>query len=535
MCMAGKGGEGGEKERKSKGKGRSRSKEAPVFSYGVDMKRMRTVIQSRRRRVLNSIEEEPQDIVADASILHFLYGKHSAPAPSSSPQSSASLQSLFADCDRLRSLESEEEGFWVSLLTSSLLPPAPMVCVIASPSEKEAERLSAEEKERVSERRREMGEEGGKEKEGALERAMAANNVPVPAHLLDAFPIPDPSKIPLIQIVRISQDGIAGSSRDSHLEGSDSDNAKELASLLRSFPLHVHFDVIQSNFVEFRVLIDTGVVTPSLRPLLELYLDLVFRLPIERVMPDGKKIVVTHDQACQEIEDATVSYSSSMGIGGDTEFSTGQFGQLMEIFLKVEPERVKDAVRRINETLFHLKWDTHYARVSLKKLIKVSQTQIRDGDRVVSAMIRHVNYTAESNHYVVHPYKQNALLKAMVASLDDEASVAKLKGEFESLLGVLANQNAIHIQITGKRFGGLSLSSQACYFLLLYLTSLRFYYSSDEIFRFQTARHSPIWIQSHRNSPPVQDSIAPVWIHSLDREISDLRAACVEVCVTSTH
>lgn len=81
-------------------------------------------------------------------------------------------------------------------------------------------------------------------------------------------------------------------------------------------------DHVRSDFIEIRVVLNTDPLPPRLKLYLELYLEAAYSLPTVR---DGA--VVPYEQLVQELQDQTVGYGNSLGVGGGN-FVCGAFSQV---------------------------------------------------------------------------------------------------------------------------------------------------------------------------------------------------------------
>ena len=323
------------REKGEKGKGEEekedeeeKKKEEEKGIFGIDMERMILVLDHEIRNFLSTIEEDPHETFASTAISDFLYGHLFERKEKSDEEekkegeekgSSSRLKKLFSTNEVLKELKEEKEEYWINLVRKYFLPPSPVVCLIAEPSKEEADMLVKEEKERVEKQKEEIGEEKLKELGEKLKEAMEKNEVPVPVEVLESIPIPSPSSISLFPVVRISRDGIHRKIVKMKDEEEEKQEKKEdaekwmldLQHSLSSLPFFLQFDQIRSNFIEIRLLFDTSSFSPSLRPLLELYLDIIFDLPIYRKGESGEVTLIPHSQVVKELKALTVSSSNS--------------------------------------------------------------------------------------------------------------------------------------------------------------------------------------------------------------------------------
>jgi hypothetical protein len=76
-------------------------------------------------------------------------------------------------------------------------------------------------------------------------------------------------------------------------------------------------------------MIDTNKIDKSLRKYLQLYMKLIFELPIH-----NDDVVLTHDEVVREINKNLLEFDASIGIDGG-EFDFGVYPQYTWIYMKV--------------------------------------------------------------------------------------------------------------------------------------------------------------------------------------------------------
>ena len=312
--------------------------------WGFDMKRMELIIQRNIRGTLSDLEEGPHDSFSGSAILDFLYGELME-----GKLEKGRMESFLDDMSLLKKMVGRSEQFWIDTLKKFILPPTPTIFLIAEPSKEEGERLVKTEKERVKQQQEKIGKEGLKELEKKLKEEINKNEKPIPERILDEIPIPAASSISLFPVTCITKDVLKQKSSNAIAEQLEKKQqsssppawASSLQNQLQDLPLFLQFDHIKSNFIEIRVVFDTTQLSLAHRKLLEVYLDVIFELPIRRtttIQEGGEEKVVTkvvpYEEVVLYLESLTVSFSNSVGIGGQTEFMPGSYGQLLEILIK---------------------------------------------------------------------------------------------------------------------------------------------------------------------------------------------------------
>ena len=77
------------------------------------------------------------------------------------------------------------------------------------------------------------------------------------------------------------------------------------------------------------MIVDTGSLDVTLRPYLQLFMNMLFELPIENEL-----FKWTHEQTVYELNKDLLEFDASIGINGDT-FEPGIFPQYISVFTKV--------------------------------------------------------------------------------------------------------------------------------------------------------------------------------------------------------
>jgi Zn-dependent M16 (insulinase) family peptidase len=277
----------------------------------------------RHKRKLKSSAENGATFFTDTIIGSFLFGD------------SSTLRKV-ADLEEFDTLEKWTEFQWIDFL-EKWISGAPHITILGKPSAALSKRLKDEEEARVAKQNAELGETGLQKLAERLAAAKAENDKEVPRQMLERFQVPDTSSIHFINTTT-ARSGAARKPITGH-PNPIQDIIDQDASKL---PLFIHFEHIQSNFVQISVLIGTESIPVSLRPLLAVYLDNFFNSPIER---DGKRI--EFEQVVMELEKDTVDYEM------DSASSLGN-PEGLRVMIQVEAEKYETAIRWIR----CLMWDS---------------------------------------------------------------------------------------------------------------------------------------------------------------------------------
>jgi len=247
----------------------------------------------RHRRKLKSSAENSATFFTDSIIGSFLFGDGST------------LRKV-ANLKEFDILEKWTELEWRQFL-KKWISDAPHITVLGKPSAAMSKRIKEEEEARIAKQKAELGETGLKRLAEKLAAAKAENDKEIPRQMLERFQVPDTSSIHFISTTT-ARSGAARKPGTGHQNPIQTIIDQDASKL----PLFMHFEHIQSNFVQISVLIGTESIPVPLRPLLSVYLDNFFNSPVIR---DGKRI--EFEQVVMELEKDTVDYemdsASSLG------------------------------------------------------------------------------------------------------------------------------------------------------------------------------------------------------------------------------
>lgn len=84
-----------------------------------------------------------------------------------------------------------------------------------------------------------------------------------------------------------------------------------------------------TNFVHAEMIVDTARLETDLREYLELYISLLFELPIKH-----GDLSLTHEQVVYELNKDLLEFDASIGLNG-SQFDPGSFSNYLTIFVKV--------------------------------------------------------------------------------------------------------------------------------------------------------------------------------------------------------
>ena len=139
-------------------------------------------------------------------------------------------------------------------------------------------------------------------------------------------------------------------------------------------PLFLHFEHIQTNFADVELLVSTEKIPVHLRPLLSVYMETFFALPMIR---DGKR--VEYEQVIMELDRDTVDYGISSGRGlGNSE--------AIRLGIQVEIEEYATAIRWLKDLMFSSVFELERIVTTTQRLLAEIPGEKRSG----SSMMQYV-------------------------------------------------------------------------------------------------------------------------------------------------
>ncbi|KFA73745.1 hypothetical protein S40288_07332 [Stachybotrys chartarum IBT 40288] len=325
-----------------------------VASNPFDLDYMRECIRRERRQVKYHAETS-ESFFATNIITDYLFGKRDG----------STLREL-ERLDEYDVLEKWTDQEWRSFL-SKWIADAHHVSILGKPSAKDANDLREAEKNRIAERKEELGAEGLAKWAERVRDAKEKNDRPIPAEVIDQWGVPNTDSIHFIESdtarvgrARALGDGVGRAQKllDSQGEG--------------KLPLFIQFESVPTNFVHITIHCGTSEVPVELKPLMPIFNDIFFNT---HIMRDGK--LVNFEQVVMELERDTVSYDiNSARSVGDPDGVMLQF--------QVEPEKYAAAVNWTRTMMFDTVFDPQRLKAAVAKALADIPESKRDGRAMAS-------------------------------------------------------------------------------------------------------------------------------------------------------
>lgn len=331
----------------------------------LDMKYLKECID-RQRRTWKFSTESTVSVFAEYVISDFLFGKRDG----STMRDVASLKEYDV-------LESWPESEWRSFI-KKWIADAPHVSILGVPSHKLSDKIKNDEEARVAAQKERLGEKGLKELADKLEKAKAENDKEIPTEMLAEFKIPGTESIHFMDTTTARSGAALKAGRP------DNKIQKIIDGDESGLPLFIHFEHIPSSFVQLSVLISAQSVPIQLRPLLSVYTEAFFNIPVQR---DGKTL--DFEQVVVALEKDTVGYSmeNARPLGNS---------EMLQVSFQVEVEKYETAIAWLQELCWNSIFDVERLRAITSRLLADVPDAKRSGDDMLAAVHVMVHYAEES-------------------------------------------------------------------------------------------------------------------------------------------
>lgn len=336
-----------------------------AMNKDLDMDLMQDCI-SRHVRTFKFNTEASSTAFSDHIISDFLYGNRDG-----------STMETVATLEEYARLSKWDQEQWRNFIKENFSH-AHHVSILGKPSAALSAKLKSDEATRVEHQKHKLGPEGLKLMQEKLEKAKAENDREIPPDLLARFKVPSTESIHFVNISS-ARSGPAlkfGRPDNRYQRIVDADSANN--------PLFVAFEQIPSNFVRVFLIISTQNLPLELLPLLSVYTEAFFNLPVQRngQTLDFEKVVV-------ELERDTVGYD----IDG-----AGSLGNMecLRISLQVELEKYSVAIDWLKQLLWKSVFDVERLKAVTARLLADIPESKRKGSSMLGAVTSMIHLAPES-------------------------------------------------------------------------------------------------------------------------------------------
>ena len=323
-------------------------------SKSLDMGFMLDCIAVERRNAKYHAERSAQSFT-DSIIKDFLFGDRDG----------SSLQKDLSSLKGFDTLESWQDDQWRHYI-KEWFSEAHHVTILGKPSAALSERLKSEETARIAARKKDLGEKGLKQLQDRLAAATAENDKEIPRHLIEDFRVPSTESIHFVDTVTAR----SGAARE--LGYLDNAMQRIIDEEKSDLPLFIHFEHIQSNFADLSLLVSTELIPIDLRPLLSIYMETFFNLPMVR---DGRRL--EFEQIVMELDRDTVNYSIDQGLGNS---------EAIKLSIQVEVDHYDTAIRWLRDLMFSSIFDLERIATTVERLLSEIPVEKRSGSDMMQAV-----------------------------------------------------------------------------------------------------------------------------------------------------
>lgn len=362
----------------------------------MDLVRLKDMVEQIKWQFVHSCEKSPEPL-SDIAIYEFEYGK----------DMKEDLVTYCKTLDEFDQLMEWDISKWVEFFIKYFVDNHSAI-VIASPSAELYEKNKKEGARLLEARIKRLGSAGLKELEEKLQKAQESNNKKIPDEILSSFGKPDLSKVKFIKTESIA----SGRSKDIDNKASEALTKIE-KDTPNDFPLYVHFENYESNFISIDLLFSSFEIPQAALPLMGVFEELT-KLPI--LGDDGK--LIPYEEVVKQLKRDTIECHFGNSFNG-------KLKELMSFSMVVKSQNYEKAIDWYIKLLLKTKFTKDRVVVALNKLLK----QLPDLKRSAGYMLNYI--------YNKHYYTDRSYLKS-VETITNEEYLRNLlhrieQGEFESI------------------------------------------------------------------------------------------------------
>ncbi|KAJ8023724.1 hypothetical protein HOLleu_36243 [Holothuria leucospilota] len=380
----------------------------------IDMNRMQNVLHRKLLDLLSRTEDRPHDTLAFICIGDFLYGNEN------------NFQDRLEEDERFKKLKTESVSFWINLLKKYFVE-GHSVVIIGDPSNKLADDMAKEEKERVRKQQEALGEEGLKMKGHILKDAIEKNEVEPSTDVISKLPIPSTDSILFHNLQRYS-----------NMNSQPGPDRLNIDQILVPFQL----DDARTLFVQLKALMDTTNLPANLKMYLPLFTEVIFELPVQK-----NGVLIPYEEVVHQLASDTLKTKSHLGVFG-RRFRCGHFSEVAFLSIKTENEKYTTGVQWLQNILYKTQFTAERLKIVATKMMNEVAKMKRDGRTIALALLTETNFANGSNHSLSGMVKQHAFLTKIVELLDTDPD--KVIREMEELRQALTSPSTLRVHVTAQ-------------------------------------------------------------------------------------
>ncbi|KAI7861631.1 Metalloenzyme, LuxS/M16 peptidase-like protein [Spinellus fusiger] len=389
-----------------------------INKQDIDLQRMATIIEKEALKVHDNAETDAHENAAFICIRDFLYGALDG----------KDLATSVKDIDYLHQLANYTVQDWIQVMKKWYIDQA-HITLIGKPSASFAEQMTEEENNRIEKQRTDLGEDKLKELQNRLEKAMAANDVPLPSEILTVFTIPSVSTIDFINVPS-ARNTTVNAAHNKVQEYINSDAAVDI-------PLFIQFDHINSSFINVSAHVSACSIPSHLLPYTRLFLKSIFSLPIER-----EGVLVSYEEVVKELSKDTLEYNADVGTGAG-------FRELAVFTIKVEVSKYTKAIQWLKNIMWNTQFTVDRLKIVASQILNDVPQAKRDGHGMVSACMRALQYDASKSISAARNILyQSTFLQSVLERLETDPAV--VLEDLNNYRQALCHPKNIRVHVAGN-------------------------------------------------------------------------------------
>ncbi|KAL0580364.1 hypothetical protein V5O48_001609 [Marasmius crinis-equi] len=395
-----------------------------IVKEGIDMDRMKMVINRDERQLRSKLESAKGDTFSGTVITDFLYGA----------EDGSELGPSMDEINQYATIRDWTSKQWTDVLQKYYIDP-PSITVTGRPSASLAEQLEKDEKKRVEEQVKKLGPEGLKKAERELEEAKAEHDRPIPSEILKQFQIPDVKSIAWIPVKSAQQKGKGR--EPSSIATNDPVLTKHINADGQDLPFFVQYDHVESDFVSIHALFSLEKLPHRLRKHISTYLSAFFALPVKRM--SGERL--THEEVINKLDNETVSYEVGLGLGSS-------FSQALRVSIKVETAAYETAIAWLRDLVYGAEFNKERIQVTIAKIQQSLPEMKRDGNTVLGSVWADMLYDESSTSRAGGLLEQVDFIPKLAKQLQE--SPEQVIADFEEIRKHLVDTSGMRFSVTGN-------------------------------------------------------------------------------------
>ncbi|XP_018058136.1 PREDICTED: uncharacterized protein C05D11.1-like [Atta colombica] len=379
---------------------------------GIELKRMRIIIRRYITKILNDLENNPHNTIANGLFKHMLYGK-----------ALKELNHRLNIIHYLKILENESKSYWFNLYKKYFVE-TPMVVVKGTPSREMLKIFSGEERKRKIDRMREFGMLGLARNDILLSQAISENSH-IPDEVLESIPVPDIDSI----VFR-------------HIENYSTDSSEQHPELdAKLLPLFTYLENADTIFIYMFIVMDTTSISKVYKKYIPLLLELIMESPVKR---DDQ--LIPYEEIIDELKADTALATTRISVQKPMAFSYKSSS--VYLMLQFEYEKYEKSVKWIKELLY----DTvltidRLKEVAIKKLNDIAELKI-EGERVANDLMKIALYNEGKISFLKILLQQEEFLTDILKRLDNDVDQKEIMTNIESSRKILTLPENIVLYMT---------------------------------------------------------------------------------------